>query len=513
LAAVKNGETRIIPETWENTYFDWMENIRDWCISRQIWWGHRIPAWTCDACGELVVAIEAPGTCPECGSSKLTQETDVLDTWFSSALWPFSTMGWPDETPLLKTFYPTATLVTGFDILFFWVARMMMMGLHFMKEVPFKDVYIHALVRDENGQKMSKSKGNVIDPLHTIDQYGTDAFRFTLAAFAAQGRDIKMSEQRVEGYRHFINKLWNAARFSFMHLTEAVPAPDASSLSLPDRWILSRLRETAENVQNALDQYRFNDAAGTLYRFVWHEFCDWYLEVIKPTLYNEEDPKARRSTLGVLGRVLKETLVLLHPFIPFVTEEIWEKLPGTEGSIMRADFPLNGDPGPLLQRNEAVETEMNLIMDIITGVRNIRGEMNLAPSLALKAIVQSPEASVRGTLEIYRDLVINLARLEELTVNEPGKRPGAAATAVTPGATIYVPLEGVLDVEKETGRLEKELKKLDGELVKLSKKLGNQDYLAKAPAEVVQKTKDKHTGLSEKQKKIQAQLERVEALR
>jgi len=513
LTAVKDGETRIIPETWENTYYDWLENIRDWCISRQIWWGHRIPAWTCEACGELVVAMETPETCPKCGGSKLSQETDVLDTWFSSALWPFSTMGWPDNTPLLKTFYPTAALVTGFDILFFWVARMMMMGLHFMKDVPFRDVYIHALVRDENGQKMSKSKGNVIDPLHTIDQYGTDAFRFTLAAFAAQGRDIKMSEQRVEGYRHFVNKLWNAARFSFMHLTEAVPAPDRGTLSLPDRWILSRLRDVAENVQSALDQYRFNDAAGALYRFVWHELCDWYLEVIKPTLYNEADPEARKSTLGVLGRVLKETLVLLHPFIPFVTEEIWDKLPGTEGSIMGAAFPLNAAPDPLLNRDEAAESEMNLIMDTITGVRNIRGEMNLAPSLALKALVQSPEDSVRGTLESYRDLIVNIARLETLTISEPGQRPGAAATAVMPEATVYVPLEGVLDVDKETGRLEKELNKLDGELVKLAKKLGNQDYLAKAPAEVVQKTKDKHTELSEKQQKLEAQLERVKGLK
>ena len=296
LSAVEKGETRIIPDTWKNTYFEWLNNIRDWCISRQIWWGHQIPAWTCSSCEELVVAMGAPETCPKCGSRDLVQETDVLDTWFSSALWPFSTMGWPDETPLLKSFYPTAVLVTGFDILFFWVARMMMMGLHFMGEVPFRDVYVHALVRDENGQKMSKSKGNVIDPLHTIDQYGTDAFRFTLAAFAAQGRDIKMSEQRVEGYRHFINKLWNAARFSFMHLTETMPAPDKKSLSLPDRWILSRLRLVAENVRDALDQYRFNDAASALYRFVWHEFCDWYLEVSKPALYNETDQDSRRST-------------------------------------------------------------------------------------------------------------------------------------------------------------------------------------------------------------------------
>ncbi len=512
LAAVENGKTRIIPDTWKNTYFEWLNNIRDWCISRQIWWGHQIPAWTCSDCGELVVAIETPEKCPKCGGGDLVQETDVLDTWFSSALWPFSTMGWPDETPLLKSFYPTGALVTAFDILFFWVARMMMMGLHFMEDVPFRDVYIHALVRDENGQKMSKSKGNVIDPLHTIDQFGTDAFRFTLAAFAAQGRDIKMSEQRVEGYRHFINKLWNAARFSFMHLTETMPAPDKESLSLPDRWILSRLRLAAENLRDALDQYRFNDAASTLYRFVWHEFCDWYLEVIKPTLYNEEDPDSRRSTLAVLGIVLKETLVLLHPFIPFVTEEIWHKLPGAEGSIMQARFFLDGAPDPLLERDETSEAEMDLIMNLITGVRNIRGEMNLAPSLALQAIIHSPEESVRKSVQAYEDLIKNLGRLDTLTVSEPGARPNAAATAVMPGATVYVPLEGILDVEKETARLDKELNKIDTELVKLSKKLNNEDYINKAPAQVVEKTKGKYAQLTEKQQKLQAHLERVKAL-
>ena len=339
IAAVKQGQTRIIPETWANTYFDWLENIRDWCISRQIWWGHQIPAWTCEECGEVVVAMQAPPDCPKCGSTHLVQEEDVLDTWFSSALWPFSTMGWPDQTPLLKTFYPTAVLVTGFDILFFWVARMMMMGLHFMGEVPFRDVYVHALVRDEEGQKMSKSKGNVIDPLDIIERYGTDAFRFTLAAFAAQGRDVKMSEKRVEGYRHFINKLWNAARFALMHLDRRYDQIQLDELCLADRWILSRLNRVSLEMAQALDTYRFNDAAAALYGFVWHEFCDWYLEAIKPALHGKLAPDARERSLAVLWRVLHDTLILLHPFIPFVTEEIWHKLPGTDGSIMRAAFP------------------------------------------------------------------------------------------------------------------------------------------------------------------------------
>ena len=353
IAAVKNGETRIIPEMWTNTYYDWMNNIRDWCISRQIWWGHQIPAWTCDDCGEIMVAMEAPQTCPACGGNNLVQETDVLDTWFSSALWPFSTMGWPDETPLLKTFYPTSVLVTGFDILFFWVARMMMMGIHFMKDVPFKDVYVHALVRDEDGKKMSKSKGNVIDPLDIIERYGTDAFRFTLAAFAAQGRDIKMSEKRVEGYRHFINKLWNAARFSLMHLDRGYEDLNLQNLSLPDQWILSRLARVTTEVTDALDNYRFNDAAGILYQFVWHEFCDWYLEAIKPALYDKEGPQAKEATRAVLWRVLRDTLVLLHPFIPFVTEEIWHHMPGTDGSIMKAAYPAHPSmPRQELRRNQ-----------------------------------------------------------------------------------------------------------------------------------------------------------------
>ncbi|MGD8304958.1 MAG: valine--tRNA ligase, partial [Desulfobacterales bacterium] len=285
IKAVKSGQTRIIPDTWIRTYYDWMENIRDWCISRQIWWGHQIPAWTCDDCSEVAVAMETPRSCPKCGGTKLVQETDVLDTWFSSALWPFSTMGWPDKTPLLKTFYPTSVLVTAFDILFFWVARMMMMGIHFMKDVPFDDVYVHALVRDEHGKKMSKSTGNVIDPLTVIEKYGTDAFRFTLAAFAAQGRDVRMSEKRIEGYRHFVNKLWNAARFALMHIDKPHTEINTVALSLPDRWILSRLYHVTQKTAEAIDSYRFNDAASAVYNFVWHEFCDWYLEAIKPALY------------------------------------------------------------------------------------------------------------------------------------------------------------------------------------------------------------------------------------
>jgi valyl-tRNA synthetase len=506
IAAVESGKTRIIPDMWTNTYYDWMNNIRDWCVSRQIWWGHQIPAWTCGDCGEIMVAMEAPQTCRECDSHNLVQETDVLDTWFSSALWPFSTMGWPEETPLLKTFYPTSVLVTGFDILFFWVARMMMMGIHFMKDVPFKDVYVHALVRDEAGKKMSKSKGNVIDPLDVIERYGTDAFRFTLAAFAAQGRDIKMSEKRVDGYRHFINKLWNATRFALMHLDHGYQELDLQILSLPDKWILSRLQQATADVTAALDSYRFNEAAGAIYNFVWHEFCDWYLEAIKPALYDKEGQEKVAVTRAVLWRVLRDTLVLLHPFIPFVTEEIWHHMPGTEGSIMKAAHP--ADAAETFQYPES-EAEMALVMEVITGIRNVRGEMNIAPSLSLQVQVQSEDEPTRQIITSHQDLIINLAKLDSLTVEKLGQRPKSSATAVVSRASIFVSLEGIIDFAKETNRLEKEIKKLAAELGTVAKKLGNEGFLNKAPADVIEKVRQKQSALLEKQQKIQTNLDKI----
>jgi valyl-tRNA synthetase len=506
IAAVKNGETKIIPDMWTNTYYDWMNNIRDWCVSRQIWWGHQIPAWTCGDCGEIVVAMEAPQACQACDSKNLVQETDVLDTWFSSALWPFSTMGWPQETPLLKTFYPTSALVTGFDILFFWVARMMMMGIHFMGQVPFKEVYVHALVRDEAGKKMSKSKGNVIDPLSVIERYGTDAFRFTLAAFAAQGRDIKMSEKRVDGYRHFINKLWNAARFSMMHLDRGYEAANLQNLSLPDKWILSRLQHVTSEVTAALDSYRFNEAAGAIYNFVWHEFCDWYLEAIKPALYDKDRRDTLESTRAVLWRVLRDTLVLLHPFIPFVTEEIWHHLPGTDGSIMKAVHPVDAAES---NRHQKAEAEMALLMEVITAIRNVRGEMNIAPSLSLQVQVQSDDRHTRKICQAHQDLIINLARLSSLTVENPGQRPKSSATAVVNSASIFVSLEGIIDFAKETQRLERAIKKLAAELTTVAKKLENEGFLTKAPADVVEKVRQKQSALLEKQQKIQTNLDKI----
>jgi len=512
-AAVETGKTRIVPEMWTSTYFDWLNNIRDWCISRQIWWGHQIPAWTCQDCNEIIVATETPEVCTACGGSRLVQDTDVLDTWFSSALWPFSTMGWPEQTPLLKTFYPTSVLITGFDILFFWVARMMMMGLHFMEQIPFRDVYVHALVRDEEGKKMSKSKGNVIDPLTVIDQYGTDAFRFTLMAFAAQGRDIKMSEKRVEGYRHFINKLWNAARFSLMHIKKGYDGlDDIEQLSLPDRWILSRLNVVTRTVSESLDTYKFNDAASALYQFVWHEYCDWYLEAIKPILYDEANAKAREKTVAVMWRVLRDILVLLHPIIPFVTEEIWSKLPGTRESIMNASFPEIDSNEFQAFRDEKIEEEMALVTSIISGIRNIRGEMNIAPSLALEAVIQTDAKTVHTKAEANRQMIVNLARLTAFTVQPAGEKPKAAATGLISDATIFVPLEGIIDFDKETGRLEKELGKLTGELTGIAKKLGNEDFLAKAPENVVQKVRNRHVELLEKQQKLEANLNRIQVL-
>jgi valyl-tRNA synthetase len=506
ITAVREGRTRIIPETWAATYFDWLENIRDWCISRQIWWGHQIPAWTCAGCGEVAVAMEAPAACPKCGEGRLVQEEDVLDTWFSSALWPFSTMGWPEETPLLKTFYPTAVLVTGFDILFFWVARMMMMGLHFMQAVPFRDVYVHALVRDEDGQKMSKSKGNVIDPLEIVDRHGTDAFRFTLAAFAAQGRDVKMSEKRVEGYRHFINKIWNAARFALMHVDRRRDLPQPAELGLVDRWILARLNRATAETARALDAYRFNDAAAALYGFLWHEVCDWYLEAVKPALHGKLDDAARERSLAVLWRVLHDSLILLHPFIPFVTEEIWHKLPGTEGSIMRAAFPADG---PTVAADPTAESEMGVLIGIISGIRTIRGEMGIPPGMALEAVIHPMTPAAGSLIDTHRELIANLARLRAIRVTDATERPKASATSVTPEATVFVPLEGIIDFARERERLGKELAKIDKELASVAKKLQNQDFLAKAAPEVVLKVRDQQQELLDKQRKIRVNLEKI----
>ena len=507
MKAVRDGSIKIVPKFWENTYFEWMENIRDWCISRQIWWGHQIPAWNCKACGEVVVARETPNSCSACSSTDLIQETDVLDTWFSSALWPFSTLGWPEKTDSLKRFYPTSVLCTGFDILFFWVARMIMMGLKFMGDVPFRDVYIHALIRDAEGQKMSKTKGNVIDPLEVMEQYGTDALRFTLAAFAAQGRDIKLAEDRIEGYRNFCNKLWNASRFVFMNLEDykgSCALDERSKFSSADLWILSRLNRATKEVNEALEAFRFNDAALTVYKFIWNEYCDWYIELTKSKLV---DPGSQRvAAQNMLIHVLDSALKLLHPFMPFITEEIWQKLPQNEDSIMVSAFPEYREA----QTNEAIEKEMAVIMEVITGIRNIRGEMNLNPGLKLNVLVKTQNSAIQQTLQYHGEYVRELARVEQLETGPNIKKPKVSASSVLGEMDLIIPLEGMMDFQEERKRVEKELKKIEKDLIFLDKKLSNPDFVKKAPVDIIEKDEQRKKSLSLKQAKLEIHLKTIE---
>ena len=506
LNAVRTGDTRIVPEQWNKTYEEWMTNIRDWCVSRQIWWGHRIPAWYCE-CGEVIVSRTVPESCPKCGSQALEQETDVLDTWFSSALWPFSTMGWPDETPELKKFYPTSCLVTGFDILFFWVARMMMMGIQFMGEVPFKDVYIHALVRDEHGKKMSKSTGNVIDPLVVIDKFGTDAFRFTLTAFAAQGRDIKLSESRIEGYRNFVNKIWNAARFTLMNLEGGLTGGEDLEPTLEDRWIISRAERAAAEVASGIEEYRFNDAAGAVYQFVWHEFCDWYVELSKHSLYDKENPARQAAARRTIAEVFSRLVRMLHPIMPFVSEEIWHRLPGCEGSIMKAAWPPKNAQGS----DPEAESQMELLMAAIGSIRNIRGEMGIPPGQTLEVILAPENGEVKGLFEKHSHHLGALAKLSGIAYLDGGAPPEKSASAALPGLNLYVPLAGLVDFAAEEKRLTKSIAKLETELNKSQKKLNNKGFVSKAPEEVVQKEKDKVAENQSKLERLQHNLARVQS--
>ncbi|MBW1998186.1 MAG: valine--tRNA ligase [Deltaproteobacteria bacterium] len=507
--AVAEGRTRIIPSNWESVYFEWMRNIKDWCVSRQIWWGHRIPAWYCDKCGEVAVSMDEPKTCRSCGNEALSQETDVLDTWFSSALWPFSTLGWPDDTKELRTFYPTSVLVTGFDILFFWVARMMMMGIHFMGDVPFLDVYIHALVRDAEGKKMSKSRGNVIDPLEVMDKFGTDAFRFTLAALAAQGRDIRLSEERIEGYRHFVNKVWNSARLVLMNVEdEEELVSEETRYGLPERWILTRLGQVSEGMSKALDEYRFNDAANTCYQFIWHEFCDWYLEMVKPGLY-AEDAGQKNSTKHVLKKTLAAILRLAHPFLPFVTEEIWQRLPWTQGSIMVAPFP---DRTEFTVEEKAI-AQMDSLMGLVAGVRNIRGEMNISPAKKVNIIVEVPVEEERDFIAASRILVQTLARVDRMDVVERTSKPETSATAVFGQNQVHVLLKGLLDFEEEENRLRKQIMTLNKELEAAKRKLSNTQFLEKAPPKIVEKVRSRLEETNAKLEKLGKSLRLIESVR
>jgi valyl-tRNA synthetase len=488
IEAVEDGRIKIIPATWEKTYFEWMHNIRDWCISRQIWWGHRLPVWYCGDCEKVIVQTQDPSTCPECSSPDLKQEEDVLDTWFSSALWPFSTMGWPDKTPALEKFYPTSCLVTGFDILFFWVARMIMMGMKFMGDVPFREVYIHALVRDAEGHKMSKSRGNVIDPLVIIDEYGADAFRFTLAAFAAMGRDVKLAEDRIEGNRNFINKIWNASKLVLSYLEGITPeqlADPQPPAEEHNRWIRSRLAAVTEQIRGSIESYRFNDAASTLYQFFWHEYCDWYLELAKPSLYGDKGDSSHQETTITAGVVLERFLRLLHPVMPFVTEEIWQKLPVNGDSIMTAPYPVASED----ELDPGADESMAVVMDFISAIRNLRTELGIPPGQRVSSTIVCRDQEIARILEGAIPDMVRLARLSEveITGSRPEQDPGSAA--VVRGQEVLISADEAVDKNAEIERLTRELAKVVAELTKVEKKLGNPQFVEKAPEEVVLKNR------------------------
>ncbi|MGB8277899.1 MAG: valine--tRNA ligase [Methylovirgula sp.] len=550
LAAVRDGKTKFIPENWEKTYFQWLENIQPWCISRQLWWGHQIPAWYGPSLvgtangpqvsdgfdppltwfvaanetealseakayyGRPVIVVESDHAAreyrvkhhPEKDPIALWRDPDVLDTWFSSALWPFSTLGWPDETPELARHYPTSVLVTGFDIIFFWVARMMMMGLHFMHEVPFHDVYIHALVRDEKGAKMSKSKGNVIDPLALIDQYGADSLRFTLAAMAAQGRDIKLSTQRVEGYRNFATKLWNAARFAEMNSCARTEPFDPHKLSVVlNRWIVGEAAKAAADVTAAIRAYRFNDAANAIYRFVWNIFCDWYLEFSKPLLLGT-DEAAKAETRATTSFVLEQILKLLHPFMPFITEELW----GSDilGQAKR-DTCLALAAWPQLEGCEdaAAEAEIGFVIDVVSEVRSVRSEMNVPAGTQIPLVFVGADAEIMARVKNWEETIKRLARLSEISFGS--EAPAQAAQLIARGTLAALPLAGIIDFAAEATRLKKDIEKLTAEAKKIEAKLGNEDFIARAPEEVVEENRERLAEAAERREKLAAALARL----
>jgi valyl-tRNA synthetase len=509
LRAVRDGRTTFIPKNWEKTYFDWLENIQPWCISRQLWWGHQIPAWY-GPDGKVFVALSADEAKAEAKQhygkdETLARDEDVLDTWFSSALWPFSTLGWPDNTEELKRFYPTTVLVTGFDIIFFWVARMMMMGMHFMKEVPFKDVYIHALVRDEKGAKMSKSKGNVMDPLELIDQYGADALRFTLAAMAAQGRDIKLAASRVEGYRNFATKIWNAARFAEMNGAKRDAAFDPKSAKETlNKWILSEAEKAVREVTEAIEAYKFNEAAGAAYRFVWSIFCDWYVELSKPLLTGA-DGAAKAETQATAAFVLDEIIKLLHPFMPFITEELWQ-VKGEEGSPRKSMLVLAEWPRLEGLEDTKAETEIGWVVDLISAIRSVRMEMNIAGGTQIPLqLIAGDETKARA--ERWMEALKRLARLSEITFADTP--PKGSVQLLVRGEVAALPLAGVVDLGAERSRLEKEIAKCDADIQRVDKKLENKDFVARAPQEILDLENERRREAEERKVKIIEALNRL----
>ena len=490
VASVQAGKIKFIPEQWTNVYYQWMENIRDWCISRQLWWGHRIPAWYCEECGEVIVEETAPDKCPKCGSTHLHQDEDVLDTWFSSGLWPFSTMGWPDDTETLRKFYPTSVLVTGFDIIFFWVARMIMFGLEAKHDVPFRDVYIHALVRDEKGQKMSKSRGNVIDPLTIVKDYGADALRLTLAALTVQGRDIFLSTERISTYRLFMNKLWNASRFALMNLEDAEAGQkiDENELQLQDKWILNRISQVSAEMTRLLDGYFFGEAARLMYDFTWSELCDWYIELAKPALRGEEGEARRKTVQAVMLAVFEDVLKLMHPIIPFVTEELWHAFPFGTDFIMRSGWP----KPRLAEIDEKVIAGMNFVQETIRAVRNLRAEARIAPQQTIPGVTLAVHDAAKLALlkECEKQLKL-LTKVETVTfAGEGDGKPEKSLASVLDGAQIYLPVGELLDVEKEMQRLRNDLAKLEKDIEKSKAKLANEKFVERAPAEVIEKEKN-----------------------
>jgi valyl-tRNA synthetase len=531
LAAVRRGRTQFVPKTWEKTYYDWLENIQPWCISRQLWWGHQIPAWYSPWGGVIVEESEEAayaaaladgverGTLSEdearaiAGDRARLAETfrrdeDVLDTWFSSALWPFSTLGWPDDTPELNRFYPTDVLVTGFDIIFFWVARMMMMGLHFRNEIPFRDVYIHALVRDEKGAKMSKSKGNVIDPIDLIDRFGADALRFTLAAMAAQGRDIKLSQTRVEGYRNFATKLWNASRFAEMNGCVRVAGFEPAAVREPlNRWILGEAAKAAAETAGAIESYRFNDAANAVYRFVWSVFCDWHLELAKPVLQSAFDSAARAETQATIANVLDTIYALLHPFMPFLTEELWaikgEAGPSRAGPLALGPWPTQG-----IEVDESVESEIGWVVDLIGEIRSVKSEMGVPPSTLTPLILAAPSERAAKSAAAWSESIKRLARVERIDTAQAA--PRGALQLVVRGEVVALPLAGLVDLGAESARLDKEIDKVRVEIAKVEAKLGNDDFLARAPDDVIAEHEERRQSFRERLVKLTHARERLE---
>ena len=498
--AVESGQTRFVPSSWANTYFEWMRNIRDWCISRQLWWGHRIPAWHCP-CGEIVVSTSDPDKCPKCASGELRQDSDVLDTWFSSGLWPFSTLGWPEKTADLKSFYPGALLITGYDIIFFWVARMMMFGLKFMGEVPFREVYMTGMIRDAQRQKMSKSKGNVVDPLELCDRFGTDAVRFALARMGAPGTDVALSDELLESYRNFATKVWNAARFSFRYFENEDRLASAGDLkqmdlSLADRWILARLTRAVQETNTSLELYNLHEASRTIYRFFWHEFCDWYLEMIK--LHPERSKP-------VLLYVFESALRLLHPFMPFLTEELWQSIPHKGESIAVAEYPAFL---AVLEDPEA-ESQTEMIQDVIVKVRNIRSEMNVDSKRAVVVRMATEDPNVARFLSGARDYIFKLATVSQLEIVPQLRADQGVAQAVAAGCALEVPLEGLIDPGVERARLRREGEKINREIESLLRKLSTASFVERAPAEVVAENRRRLADYEDQASKLRAALERL----